>query len=523
MIAFVLIAVTGTASASLYLLGRRWIDAALVLVAAAALVGLVGKFAIPANGVASVTIDSADPAPMIGDAAVVNVKGDGLRAAQWHDLPARKLDWKAPASDVLRLAFPRLATPGRMFRLTATMPRTASRRLQLLAENGQVVAEAAGNSAALTVQWLPAVAETLLFKARLLDAAGKVIAQGPVPFEVREAVPLQVRGRFDSPSFDANALNVLLARSGAVIDWQVKLGKTVTRSETARTAIVRPDLLVMDAASIERLSESSRNALLAQVAAGSSLLVLAANAREPQFWARTLQLPLKEQAESKPAGTPLALLTAPYNPIAKVAGPWSAAGDRVFSRPWEQGRVVWVGVSDWHRFAIAEPQALGVWWQDVLDRAGIKREEKVALLDPEEMPLPGQRLEVCAQGVSGAVSFPVLKQTLAWQRRPDKADAACVAVWPQATGWLKMQIGAQAAQLYVYAKDDWALWQKAQRRDATARYRARSPSAPGRADYSIPGWPFALLFAASMLTLWWRERLGLGVALSPSFRYRLKP
>ena len=509
MIALVLIAVIGIASAVLYLLRRRWIDAALVLVAAAALAGLVGKFAMPAGGVTgvkSVTVDSNDPAPVIGDAAQIKLKGDGLRAAQWHDLPARKLDWKAPVGDVLRLSFPRLATPGRMFRLSASMQAAASRRLQLLAENGQVVAEAAGNSATLTVQWLPPVAETLLFKARLLDAWGKVIAQGPVPFEVREAVPLQVQGRFGSPSFDANALNGLLSKSGAVIDWQVTLGKTVTRSETALTAIARPDLLVMDAAYVERLSESARKVLLAQVAAGSSLLVLAANAREPQFWTRTLQLPLKEQPDAKPAGAPLSLLSAPYNPAGRAAGPWSAAGDRVWSRTWERGRVVWIGVSEWHRYAIGEPQALGVWWQDVLDRAGVRREENVVLLNPEEMPLPGQRLELCAHGVSGEASFPGLKQTLTWQRRPDQADAACIAVWPQAPGWLTMHSGAQAAQVYVYAKDDWPLWQKVQRMDVTARYAARTPTPAGKGTEPLPPWPFALLFAAASLLLWWRER-----------------
>ncbi len=488
MIAVLSIALAGLASAVLYALRRKWTDALLVALAAAGLGGLAGGFSQPAGA----------------DAAPLSVRGDGLRAAQWHDLAARKLDWTAPADDVVRLAFPHVATPGRMFRLTATMPKAASRRLQLLAENGQMVAEAAGDGAALTVQWPPPVAETLLFKARLLDAGGKVVAEGPVPFEVRDNVPLQVQGRFGSPSFDAAALNTLLANSGALLDWQVTLGKTLTRGETARSAITRPDLLVVDAAYVERLSGAARAALLAQVAAGTPLLVLAANAHEPQFWARTLQLPLKEQPDSKAAGAPLALPSAPFNPVARA--PWSAAGDRVWSRTWEKGRIVWLGVSDWHRYAISEPQALGVWWQDLLDRAGIRREESMAWLEPEEMPLPGQRLAVCAHGVAGEVAFPGLKQVLAWQRRPDKADAACVAVWPAESGWLTMQTGGKTGQVYVYANQDWPLWQKAQRRDATARYAARTPVIPGKTTAPLPAWPFALLFAAAILALWWRER-----------------
>jgi hypothetical protein len=470
MIAAIMIALAGVASAAVYVLRRQWIEALLVVVAAAGLAGLVGKFSLPPGANAGV---------------------------------ARQ---EARASDdaMLRLDFPHVAAPGRMFRLSASMPR--AKRLQLLAENGQVVAESSGEGPALTVQWLPPVTETLLFKARLSDASGNLLAEGPVPFEVRDAVPLQVQGSFGSPSFDAGALNALLVNSNAVLDWQVTLGKTVTRSETARTTMTRPDLLVVDAAYVERLSETARAALLAQVAAGSPLLVLAANAREPQLWSRTLQLALKEQAEGKPSGAPLALISAPFNPSAKAVGPWSSVGDRVWSRPWEKGRVIWLGVSDWHRYAISEPQALGVWWQDVLDRTGIRRAEELVWQAPKEMPVPGQLLEVCAHGVRGEVVFPGLKQTLTWQRRPDKADAMCVAVWPAAPGWMKMETDGKAGQVYVYEKADWPLWQKAQLHDAASRQAARTPAVHARSPIPLPAWPFALLFAAAMLALWWRER-----------------
>ncbi len=489
MIVVALIALAGVLSAGLYLWRRQWLDALLVLLAAAGLAGLVGDFSLPGAA----------------NKRAMPVEGDGLRAAQWHDLPAQKIDWKAPSGDTLQLDFPRVATPGRMFRLTATMPSAANRRLQLLAENGQLLAEATGDGKALTVQWLPPLAETLVLKARLLDGAGTLIDQGPIPLQVKAATPLQVLGRFGSPSFDATALNGLLANSGAVLDWQVTLGKSITRSETARTPVAKPDLLVVDAAHVEQSSESARAALLAQVAAGTPLLVLAGNAHDSALWARLLQLPLKEQPEAKPAGTPLALTSAPFNP-GTAPGAWSVVGDRIWSRNWHKGRVVWLGVSDWHRYAISEPQALGNWWQDVLDRAGIVRPEQVQWLEPEEMALPGQRLEVCTHGVSGEVTFPRLKQTLAWQRRPDKVDAQCVAVWPATSGWLTMQSGSQSGQLYVYANDDWSLWQKAQRRLATARYAARTPALQAVSSRRLPGWPFALLFAAAMLLLWWRER-----------------
>ena len=507
MIAIVIALLLGLASAVAYVVRRKWIDAVLALVAGAALAGLTGELPMPADSVASVSIDSADSKSQVGDAMLVKLKGDGLRAAQWHDQPARKLEWTPPSDDVLRIDFPRMATPGRMFRLTATMTKPASRRLQLVAENGQVIAEAAGKDASLSVEWLPPVAEVLVLKARLLDAGNKVIAEGPVPVQVRPVEPLQVQGRFGSPSFDARALNALLANSNAVLDWQVTLGKTVTRSETARVPIKAPELLVVDAAYLERLSSGVRAALMAQVAKGASLVVLGSNAGDAGFWSRSMQLALREQPESRESGKPLALLTARMNPAGSKTGAWSSVADRVWMRNWDKGRVVWLGVSEWHRYAISEPRALAAWWQDTLDRAGVRRTEELAWLEPEELALPGQRLEVCAQGVKGTVTFPQLKQTLEWQRRPDKADASCVAVWPAQSGWLKIESqGTAPAQLYVYSEQDWPLWQKAQRRDATARYAARTPVAVKRSTTPLPAWPFALLFAAAMLLLWWRER-----------------
>jgi hypothetical protein len=133
----------------------------------------------------------------------------------------------------------------------------------------------------------------------------------------------------------------------------------------------------------------------------------------------------------------------------------------------------------------------------------------VAWLDPAEMPLPGQRLEVCAQGARGELAFPELGKTLAWQRRPDRADSSCVAVWPQKPGWLRMQAqGRKQAngEVYVFAPGDWPMWQAAQRREATVHYAARTPAPAGTGRTPVPAWPFALAFALSMLGLWWRER-----------------
>jgi len=500
------IVVIGAISLLLYLWRRRVLDALLVLVATGALVLLATGWKLPGELGSTLAIDPARPPATLDGVRALSLQGDGLRAAQWRDLPARPLAWTAPTSDTLRLDFLRRLALGRMFALTVQRTDKTPARLQLLAENGQVLAEARG-AGALTVEWLPPLAETLDLKARLLDAQGKLLAEGPVPVVVSAIAPLQVRGRFSAPSFDLRVLNELLAGSHAVIDWQVALGKAITRSETARGKMDKPDLLVIDAAWFERASGATRSAVLEDVKQGAALLVLGGNANDSAVWSSALQLPLRAQAADATVGS-LALTAAPLNPAGAQAGAWTGK-DAVWARQWGQGRIGWLGAADWHRQAITQPRALALWWQGVLDTLAVQRIEEINWLDPQEMPLPNGRLEICAQGVTGKVHFPDLDQTLAWQRRSDRVDASCVAVWPRQAGWLRMETQGTkplASQVYVYASGDWPLWQAAERRDATARYAARTPAPAAQTQGVLPGSPFGVVFALSMLCLWWRER-----------------
>jgi hypothetical protein len=508
------IGLAGAASVLLYLWRRRLLDALLALVATVALALLAVELDMPGESGGTLAIDPRNPPVSLAGVRSLSLTGDGLRAAQWADLPARPLAWTAPGTPTLRLAFPRRLALGRLFTLTLERGAQAEARLQLLAENGQVLAETRG-AGDLTLSWLPPLAETLVLKARLLDEQNRVLAEGPVPVVVSEARPLAVRGRFSAPSFDLRVLNEMLVQSRALVDWQVTLGKTVTRSERARENIGKPDLLVIDAAWFERAAPPARTALLEEVQGGAALLVLAANANDAGVWSRSLQLPLQAQPADKLTGGPLPLPVAPLVPGTRIAGAWSGQGGQsgqdsaVWTRQWGKGRIGWLGAADWHRLAIAEPRALALWWQGVLDALRVERAEEVQWLAPREMPLPGQRLEVCALGVRGKLRFPDLDLALAWQRRPDRTDASCVAVYPRAPGWLRMETqGRQPAlgEIYVYAPQDWPQWQAAERRDATARYAARTPVPAAATRRVLPQWPFAVLFGLAMLGLWWRER-----------------
>lgn len=501
----------GLLGALAYAVRRRWIDALLALIAGVALAGATGGFTLPGEAGGVLAVSASNPPKTLDGVRSLRLAGDGLRAAEWDDLPARPLAWTQPATPAIRLRFPRELALGRVFTLSVDRSWHAPGRLQLLAENEQVLAEAKGDGE-LSVQWLPPMAEDLVLKARLFDANGKLVDQGPVPVRVREPLPLQVRGRFGAPSFDLRTLDELLANSNAVIDWQVELGKGLERAETARDAIKAPDLELVDAAWFEHAGAAERASLLARVAQGGRLLVLGANAGDAAIWARSLQLPLAPQPPNKTTGSALPMTLAGLAPNAAHAGEWQGE-DGLWTRDWQQGRIGWLGVGDWHRHAIEEPRALALWWQGVMDRLRVQRGRDIAWLVPDEMPLPQHRLPVCARGAalaaSTGVAFPALKQTLAWQRRPEQVDAVCAAVWPQRTGWLRVQAqGAKPVEgaLYVYADKDWALWQRAERRHATARYAARTPVPADAGTRPLPAWPFGVVFALVMLGLWWRER-----------------
>ena len=234
------IGIAGLVSAGLYLRRRQWIDALLIILAAASLGLFALDLRMPGEASRVLAIDPAAPPASLEGVSSLSLTGDGLRAAEWNDLPARPLHWEAPRGGALRLEFPEQVALGRLFALTLKREDKGEARLELLAENGQAIAEARG-AGDLRVEWMPPVAERVVLKARLLDANDKVIAEGPVPFTVHEPAPLQVVGRFGAPSFDLRVLNDMLTGSGALLDWQVTLGRAITRTEAPREEMAAPD------------------------------------------------------------------------------------------------------------------------------------------------------------------------------------------------------------------------------------------------------------------------------------------
>jgi hypothetical protein len=476
------------------------------------------------------------------------LKGDGLSEAQWQDLPRIPVQWLAPTekqktTEIVRLEFPTHLAQGRVFNLAAEREQVQGEwRLQLLAENQTVLAEARGKEKRLNLNWLPPVAERMVLQARLLSSEGQILEQGPIPLEVTNAQSLNVQARFAAPSFDTQTLNELFAQSQAKLDWQTRLGKTVTRTETKDDAVnasssrpsenneserdmetkqakQAPDLVIQDAAYFEQMNANVRTQLLQQVAQGSALIILGANARESNAWQRELGLRLSPTASDKELAVNALMSLSPTSmvPQLKQSQDWRQPADRPWlaQRSWKKGQIIWLAVADWHRYKISAPDALSLWWQDILDLAQVEKNQDWRVQSEQAMPQIGQRMRVCSQGlVSQDLVLLPQNSRQHLQAAADKADALCTAFIPSKAGWQEWQTQSDNkatanGAVYVYQNQDWPSWQIAQRRDATASFIASTAlqnKTKLASQSATEKWPWVLGLMALMLMLWWREQ-----------------
>ena len=135
------------------------------------------------------------------------------------------------------------------------------------------------------------------------------------------------------------------------------------------------------------------------------------SASDVAMWQRDFDLmlhpqsPTTEKEDTRQFGVTLAMPPAGLNPAENAAEPWSVLARDMKKQPWMwsravgKGRVVWLGVTEWHKYAISAPQLLALWWQSAMDRIALDSVRKTAWQMSDPMPVPGLRSEVCAQGI----------------------------------------------------------------------------------------------------------------------------
>lgn len=499
--------------------------------------------------------------------AAIVMQGDGLRASQWRDVPARRLVWQVPQGrERIQLQAPSEVTLGREFELILQRPQLSSSAakktwsVQLLAENGQLLAQQSTIEPQLTLRWLPPIAERMELQLKVLDHGGRIIDRGPIPIEVKLHRPLHVSARFGSASFDISSLRQLLQTSEANLDWQTRMGQTVQHHLQARDGMAQANVMLVDAAYWENTSAQMRQQILQKIGQGTSLLILGANARQPQIWRESMGLELGPTASkaSNQAGTPEVvfewtqaslgmetkrLVMSATAMQAKPNSTWSSLrlpevvrddGDFIFGRTWKQGRIVWIGVSDWHRYLISAPETLKQWWQALLDQSLILAPSETQLRVRETMPIVGERISLCLDvETDNSTEVSALRDsaqtTYAFAASLDDVGQKCVNWRANASGWQSFTLlknsrnnarseskeSAQTHQhgsgselpeerrwVYVYPNEAWPTWQRELKRDATIAYQNRIAGVPTSAPQEIPHWPLLVWIMVLSLLLW---------------------
>ena len=464
----------------------------------------------------------------------IQLKGDGYRHSEWQDILAKPLLWQAPNNKpALQLEFKPQVALGREFELDIrrdlqSIKTPRSWRAQLLAENGLVLAEEKNQESVLRLRWLAPVAERMVLQAKVFDENDKLIDSGPIPVEVKALDALQVWGRFDASSFDARSLQNLLRQSRAVLDWQTRLGKDIQHIETPTVDLTKMNLMIVDAAFLERQSGAASQQILTQVAKGKTLMVLGANANQTNFWRQRFDLALQANNQAKDAEvivdvSGVGSMSLSPNVFAVNSGTtskptlWQAypqtkgSAAWLWQRPWQKGRIAWIAVSDWHRHAIASPQKLTAWWQQVLDQVHPAETEQVHWSWREQMPIMGERQVVCVQGIRQGIVETAGTEKLALTNYDAAIDQWCAAWRPIQSGWQDFSLSTSDFKetkqnaLYVYPKDAWPSWQRHLKTRATQMFAQRLPSKAISIPPQLPLWPLYLLTALLLLGLWRRD------------------
>ena len=499
-------------------------------------------------------------------ASTIVMRGDGLRASQWRDLPARRLQWQAPEGRVRRerldLQAPLSVNLGREYTMQIARPNfvsvlksaeskdtssTTKRKpwsAQLLAENGSILAESSSNSERLQLHWLPALAERLELQLKVFDETGRLIDSGPVPLEVLPHRSLQVTTRFEAPSFDISSLRQLLQMSDANLDSQTRLGQNVQQLLQEREKRESIDLLMIDAAYWENAKPRQRQEILDLVSAGSSLMILGSNARQPAIWRESFGLDLRQNSNPNRTGNAQELsfelaLTSQRMEISNLVMTatalqaqsnqhWSplqlalqrgASSSAILARTWQRGRIVWLGLSDWHRYTISAPESLKQWWQVVLDQSLPKSGESGAIEIKEPMPIVGERTMLCLDAIGTYTQLQVARETaIPLHASAEFPGQGCVAWRPLQAGWQVLQakeqkpMAASQAQsqldvglqkwVYVYPEAAWPTWQREIKRQASLAYQERIPAEAPPLPTPIPRWPLVVCLLVLSLALW---------------------
>ncbi|WP_444895548.1 hypothetical protein [Microbulbifer sp. SSSA005] len=387
----------------------------------------------------------------------------------------------------------------------------------------------------------PKLAGPQLYRVRTESEAGETHTD-PLPILVREPLQPKLLLWLARPSFETAALSRWLRQSGVTAQVMTQLAPEISRKETLNGLPLTEsadlftnespfDLVILDSSLWPQFSALQKRQLN-ELATTKSLLWLVSDDSSEEFlqYAAAQSMPLqKEEATRLHSGfgyqkADNAEIPPLRNPGFIALQPSSSdllLGDRenplFWGRSTEDQHLGFILFSDSHRWLTSGfATEFASLWKSIIDYQlkHLGRQPPVTLSN--ELPRTQERTTLCSPLFSD--QSPVLS---AFQNssRSTKGIAAsnssqgqCYSFWPQDSGWHQLWTeleGESVLDFYIFAKEDWPLWQQSlNARETQLMAAARlGPEANNHANRVLLGrqWP-ALILLLLVCISWWRER-----------------
>lgn len=372
--------------------------------------------------------------------------------------------------------------------------------------------------------------------------ANGVVAQEPVPLEVRPARPLRVLLLAAAPSFEIRFLKNYLASHQHAVAVRTGVSRGVVQTESLNlptppgltrltpTLLARFEVVVADAASLAGLASAETAALGQSIRAGTcGLLLLAEAAGVPRSLPAGSAFQVQALPATAAAPQPLtwpevpARLNAPLSAVLRPAAgllPLVTTGRQqvvAAHRRVGLGRVGVTTLTETFPWLLqGNAAAYDAYWSRLLT-AVLPTTEAAATVQPLALwPRPNTPLLLRVTGAPASVLKvrPAMATTpgaVALRQDEYVPEWTTAPYWPTAPGWHEAQTGAARHWFYVFRPTDWRgpAYQQWQQTAATGRLESvvQSTNATELHRTTWPRWWGYLLFLLGAGLLWLEEKL----------------
>ncbi|MCH9690500.1 MAG: hypothetical protein K0U59_00340 [Gammaproteobacteria bacterium] len=475
----------------------------------------------------------------------LQVSGNGLRRDAFWDLPPLRLqNTTISSAKGWEFDWQQQLTLGDTLQLKITTRDTVDQPVYITLKDPfdfpvKRVVTKAGEKIQVALTNVPKLSGPQLYRLEIKTGTdhNPVTYTEPVPVLVHNAQPPKTLLWLTRPSFETAALSRWLRQANVPLESIIQLAPEIERRESSNyfaseeknplAATEAFELFILDSRLWPQLKASQRRQLNYLAREKSLLWLVMADSPEAFItYTNTQNMPLKSGPITQVAAsvsidqTPPPLKHSGYRPQHNLEKVQLQAQDGT-PLYWQHetagnnlGFILFTDSYRWLTSGFAEQYSR--LWKTVLDHqlAQLGRHTPVSLTT--KLPRAGRRISLCSSGFTDS-SPKLMKYTKKAQQilaaEPAvtarlSAIGPCYSFWPKEAGWYHIN-GNNAHRFYIFAEQDWALWQQSLAQAETqqmtsARLGPEIITVPARRP--IPrSWP-ALTLLLLLSLVWWRER-----------------